>query len=260
VHAALRTSIHPAEPEVLAALDHFNRHSLAEQDEVSLLDRAECKYLMPVDRLPSLISELSNDYTVLQCNDDWLFTYENTYFDTGDWQLYRQHHNGKLNRYKCRHRRYHETNVSFVEVKSKNNKLRTVKRRIPWEAQTAIQVDGLDEGLEQKLYVNYRRASLWNRAVNERITLDFDLYFKRFSQSQTVSLPHAAVIELKCAGKPQTSPFFRLAGARHLHPQPMSKYCVGACLTDDGTLKTNRFRRLLKTVQFENLELGRIGS
>ena len=49
--------------------------------------------------------------------------------------LYHDHHNGKLNRYKVRRRRYIDTDTEFLEVKLKNNKKRTIKSRIKLSGQ-----------------------------------------------------------------------------------------------------------------------------
>ena len=95
------------------------------------------------------------------------------------------------------------------------------------------------------LYVNYRRISLWNRCSDERLTLDFDLHFRRPQRSRVVRLPDVFVAELKREGKVYGSRFVRRAKDFGYTPLSLSKYCIGVCLTDDGELKRNRFKPLL---------------
>ena len=52
------------------------------------------------------------------------------YFDTPDRQMYAEHQRGRKNRQKIRVRRYESSGVSFLEVKRKNNKGRTDKKRM----------------------------------------------------------------------------------------------------------------------------------
>jgi hypothetical protein len=65
----------------------------------------------------------------LGISGDHTFTYENTYFDTDYFLFYHQHHNEKRKRFKVRFRKYSSTDESFFEIKIKNNKNRTIKKR-----------------------------------------------------------------------------------------------------------------------------------
>jgi hypothetical protein len=251
-HAALRSHVHEVEADCQPALQAFHCHSLGEQAEVDLADRTDSKYLLPIRVLPRFLREVASDHSVLEAAGHRVFTYQNTYFDTPDWDLYLQHHNGKRNRHKCRFRRYHETDISFLEIKLKSNKRRTVKNRMPWR-QDEPRAQVLHElAVEPSLYVNYRRISLWNRDTNERLTLDFDLHFCRPQQGRVVRLADIFIAELKREGKVYGSPFVRRAKDYGYTPQSMSKYCVGVCLTDDGQLKHNRFKPLLRKLERVN--------
>jgi hypothetical protein len=244
-HADLRQGIHELEADTLSALGSFDSHNLAEQRAVDLPNRTDSKYLFPVKLLPRFLAEVCADHTVLQTDQHRIFTYENTYFDTNDWATYNAHHNGKLNRYKYRFRRYLETDMSYLEFKLKNNRNRTVKTRTRWHSEKPIEVMQDKVAVEPSLYVNYRRISLWNRATDERLTLDFDLRWCRPGQDNEVCLQHLFIAELKRDGKVSGSPFLRVAKNYGYRPNAMSKYCIGLCLTDDGALKQNRFKPLL---------------
>lgn len=253
-HRDLRVRTHDAEPGALAALESFDSHSLADQSAVELRNRSDSKYLFPVTLLPRFLAEVREEHTVLQANEHRIFTYENTYFDTSDWATYHAHHNGKLNRYKYRFRRYLETDVSYLEIKLKNNRNRTVKTRLPWCDDESTELMHDEAPLAPRLYVNYRRISLWNRTTDERLTLDFDLRYRRPGQDKVVPLPHVFIAELKRDGNVYGSPFVRRAKEYGYRPKGMSKYCVGVCLTDDGTLKKNRFKPLL--AELEGVSFG----
>jgi hypothetical protein len=253
-HAALRDHAHKVEADCLGTLQQFSSHSLSEQVEVDLADRTDSKYLLPIQLLPRLLAALKAEHTVLESADHRIFTYENTYFDTPEWDLYLRHHNGKLNRHKCRFRRYHETDTSYLEIKFKSNKLRTVKNRIPWHAEQPAPALENHETVQPSLYVNYRRITLWNRASNERLTLDFDLHYCRPGQDNTVRLPKLLIAELKRDGKVYGSKFVRRAKDYGFTPQSFSKYCVGVCLTDNGKLKRNRFKPMLRRLDITDTE------
>jgi hypothetical protein len=227
-------------------LEPLPGHTLQEQEVVTLADRTDSKYLMPIAVLSPFLQALQPEYSVLQCDQHRVFTYQNTYFDTPSLALYHAHHNGKRNRYKCRHRRYLETDVAFLELKLKSNKLRTVKNRLPWPLPTGTESLDMEPPVEPSLYVNYRRISLWNRALDERLTVDMDLCFARPGESKVVRLPGLFIAELNRAGKVYGSPFVRRAKDYGFLPSSVSKYCVGMCLTDSGSLKKNRFKPLLR--------------
>ncbi len=247
-HVTLRSHLHPVERECERSLTGFTRHSLSEQDEVLLLDRADRKFLLHVNVLPDVLTALQSRFTVLTINPHCIFTYENTYFDTPDWRLYLQHHNGASNRIKYRFRRYDETDVSRVEIKEKN-RFRTVKEHVPFTSSGPVTVRGIDEVLETKLYVNYRRISCWNHATGERLTLDFDVHFRRPDRRDVHRLGDVCIAELKSPNKIDASTFVRQAGAFGLQSTGFSKYCIGVCLTGPGELKQNRFKPVLAKLE-----------
>ena len=124
--------------------------------------------------------------------------------------------------------------------------MRTIKNRILWQSEEPIEVLPNDVAVEPSLYVNYRRTTLWNRATDERLTLDYDLHYRRPQQQNTVRLAGIFVAELKREGKVYGSPFVRRAKDYGFTPVSFSKYCAGVCLTDSGELKQNRFKPMLK--------------
>ncbi|MCX2982744.1 polyphosphate polymerase domain-containing protein [Halieaceae bacterium IMCC14734] len=247
-HKNLRVHTHPVERDAITQLSSFASHSLDEQQVVDLPDRTDSKYLLPIAILPRFLREVCADHTVLEARGHRIFTYENTYFDTPEWGMYRSHHNGKLNRYKCRFRRYRETDLSYLEIKQKNNRNRTVKNRMPWNSDEPTTVLSDEPTVEPSLYVNYRRTSLWNRATDERLTLDWDLCYRRPGKTRVERLQQVFIAELKRDGNVYGSPFVRRAKAYGYSPKSMSKYCVGVCMTAADEVKTNRFKPLLRSL------------
>jgi len=76
--------------------------SLAEMDGVSLLNRTDTKYVMGVSQLCRALQQVAGQYRVLEINCTRLNHYRTVYYDTPDFALYQQHHNGLRTRYKVR--------------------------------------------------------------------------------------------------------------------------------------------------------------
>ena len=93
--------------------------SLEEMDTVMLQNRTDKKYLLSAQQLPSVMGDIAPYYSVLHINGTPFQDYKTVYYDTADNKMYMAHQNGKLNRYKVRHRTYLSTNVEFLEVKYK---------------------------------------------------------------------------------------------------------------------------------------------
>jgi len=246
-------------------LQGFKCHTLAEQSNAALMDRVDTKFILSMSLLKAFLTELNDEYTILEQEGRRLFTYETTYFDTPDRCFYRAHHNGKLNRNKVRFRRYHDTNTAFMEVKFKNNKQRTIKKRMPLDAskpdfKNAEQflIANLQHQvryLETALFVKYQRITLMNKNSTERLTLDVSLNFKSTNVASQVSLPGMWIAELKRDRKPYASSFLTLIKQHQLSPVSFSKYCIGSALTDSGELKTNRFKPTLQKIsRLTNIE------
>ena len=239
-------------------LSDFKSHQLDEQSDIAQLDRVDAKYALPVDFLEELLQTLVNEYSVLQVAGQRSPAYETTYFDTPDRMLYQMHHNGKLNRYKVRYRRYAATNTGFFEIKKKSNKRRTIKKRISLRTNTEAKVEAntfcysllgdITHSLQPSLYVYFRRITLMNRQRDERITIDIDLHFARPDNDTQAHRPYLMIVELKRFGKISESRFLRLTKKYRLRPMPFSKYCIGNCLTHESGLKINNFKSILAQI------------
>ena len=56
--------------------------------------------------------------------------YKSLYFDTEDRKFYNDHHNQRVHRHKVRYREYVDSGLVFLEIKCKNNKGKTIKKRL----------------------------------------------------------------------------------------------------------------------------------
>ncbi len=88
------------------------------------------KYVLGISQLSAALQVLTRSYRVLDVQGVRLNHYQTIYFDTPDFTLYQQHHNGFGSRYKVRARKYVESNLAFFEIKHKTNRERTVKSRL----------------------------------------------------------------------------------------------------------------------------------
>ena len=229
--------------------------TLAEMDRVQLLNRTDTKFIFNSELYPHVLGHLSEHYRILDVKGHRASRYRSLYFDTENFDFYRKHHNGGLNRYKVRMRKYLESDLTFFEVKFKTNKGRTDKKRIriddlstelPPEAVEFIRENyPFDPAvLQPKLYNTFSRMTLVHNELPERITLDAQLAYE--SADGTKSIDGLAIAEAKQERINAQSDFFlemRNAGVR---PEGMSKYCVG-CVLLYPELRYNNFKpRLLK--------------
>jgi len=240
---------------IIDILNKFEPISLKEMDSVSLLDRIDTKFMFRIDKLPLFLEKISPLYRVLDIKNIRINNYETLYYDTDDFFLFLQHHNGKLNRYKVRNRRYVDTNLNFFEIKFKNNKNRTIKRRIKREnLDIVLKDDAKDflvnnsnlnpESLSAKLWVNYSRITLVNKFSKERLTIDLNLNFR--NENSTISYPMLVITEVK-QDKANRSNFLSLMKENHIRPNSISKYCFGLASIQQN-IKKNNFKYKILTI------------
>ena len=94
-------------------LNDFQAVSLKELDKVKLLDRQDTKFVFNQIHIPLILEKIKPFYRILEINNDRVFTYDTTYFDTDDFLFYNQHHNENRKRFKVRFRKYSSNNKSF---------------------------------------------------------------------------------------------------------------------------------------------------
>ena len=236
-------------------LAEFRPISLSEMENVKLLNRTDTKYILRLSQLRQVLAHITDQYWVLEAANTRLNHYQTLYFDTPEFTLYHQHHNGLRSRYKVRTREYVDSDLTFCEVKRKTNKERTIKSRL----QTSIHshnkkinefvgghapVDPQD--LEPKLWNRFIRITLVSKHSPERLTLDLNLEFGW--GDATTDLPGIVIAEVKRERVSQRSEFVQQMRELGIRPARFSKYCAGVYMLYDG-IKTNNFKPRMRLVE-----------
>lgn len=232
----------------------FEPISLAEMDGVALLNRLDTKYVMTTRQLWDALTNLQQDYWMLEVEGLRLNRYRTLYFDTPDFALYHAHVNKRPERYKVRSREYADSHLAFLEVKHRTRKDRTIKDRVRTPEQviamTAAMTDWLGSvspvdgsTLEPKLWNSFLRMTLVNKQCCERVTLDLGLAFA--TDTRRLQLDGIAIAEVKMDGLSGASPFMLQMRAQRIHPRGFSKYAVGVALLYDGVKKNTLKPRLI---------------
>lgn len=247
------------------SLQQFQSIGLEEMDRVRLMNRIDTKFAIPYIHIQEILNELSTDYFILEINGIRLLSYKSLYFDDDKKACYHDHHNGKMNRYKVRIRKYEDSNQYFVEIKHKF-KGRTDKKReginefetkLPEFVTKQIPLEKLDyTTLKPILWNSFQRITLINKQKAERLTLDFCVQFESTEQNQAISLSQLVIAELKQEKLDRSSLFFQLMKKRHISPHRISKYCIGICLLHPTEIKTNRFKSKLLKLQKLNAHVA----
>lgn len=230
-------------------ISQFDPIALEEMDAVGLMKRTDTKYVFSEEELIPLIEGIQGDYRVLEVKGVRSNHYRTLYFDTSAFDFYMQHQNGKLNRNKVRFRKYVDSDLCFLEVKFKNNKGQTIKKRIKVEdfekELSRDQLSFVNENadvkneLVPKLWNNFNRITFVNQQLGERLTIDYNLSFE--FEGNKMALPNVVIAELKQIRLNRNSPFAEMAKKLKIRDSRISKYCIGSALLNED-LKHNRFK------------------
>jgi VTC domain len=234
-------------------LDALNR-------KAAMLERIDNKYVVPAAVLAAALTDLADRFDVLEIDGRRAFTYDTCYFDDPERRSYYDHHQGRRRRMKVRVRRYCDAGLCFVEVKLKDRRGATVKRRMPYpldqygtldrRAMEHVETswrdlygDAFERPLEPVLSMRYRRVTLVAHEGGERLTIDSEIAFLSPSGERRTD-PGCFVVETKSAnGNGIADVVFRRL---HQHPtNACSKYCVGMSVTG-AVSRFNRFRVALR--------------
>ncbi len=145
--------------------------------------------------------------------------------------------------------------LTFLEVKNRNNKGRTDKRRIRIGSIESIKEDGGDAFLRQHAWYDqsqllpllensFHRVTLVNNHKTERLTIDTGVKFRCLQSGKISSLDNIVIIELKQDGH-NSSPIKEILRKLHIQSSGFSKYCIGSALTVSH-LKCNRLKPKLR--------------
>ena len=222
-------------------------------ERASLQTRMDRKYVVPADAVPVLLRGIEPGARILQIGDERDFAYESVYFDTPDLTSYLGAAHRRRRRFKIRTRTYVDSELCWVEVKTRGPRGSTVKTRLPYDPDDRDTLtdegrrfadDVLDSvGAFQKTLVStYRRSTLYLPRTGSRTTIDTGLVWTSALTGTSRPLEDRVVIETKTGSTPSSTD--RLLWRHGHRPVRISKYGTGmAALHTD--LPHHPWRRVL---------------
>lgn len=239
----------------------FDPISLATlNSKAEMLERLDNKYVVGAAILHHAAAELAKHFDILEIAGRRTFTYETCYFDDAGRRSYFDHHQGRRQRAKVRIRKYIDAGLCFVEVKLKDKRGATIKKRLPYDLEKFGVLDqaalayvhsayydqyGLDFPCElaRVIDMRYARMTLVAKSGGERMTIDNELRFFAPGSSHAVDDDHF-ILETKSANGNGIAD--RILRALHQHPtRHCSKYCTGIAVLNRET-RHNRFLPVLR--------------
>ena len=231
--------------------------TLEQMESIKLMNRLDTKYVATKSQLIELLQMVEGKYYVQTIGSTTICPYRTTYFDTDDHTMYLMHHNRRAKRVKVRVRTYLTSgDLTFLEVKNKNNHGRTKKKRIQVPSLDGAQTaDGAQELVRKKARIPFDsmhqvvqnmfdRITLVNMGKTERLTIDYNIKFHNFETGNDADSDQLVIIELKRDGNVY-SPICSLLRDLHIHPTGFSKCCIGMVWTDPS-LKSNNFKNKVR--------------
>ena len=252
---------------ISSLISEFAPISLDEMGSVKLMNRIDTKYAVPMSALPAILEAAKADYYAQEIDGKRIATYDTMYYDTPSLDMYIRHHDRQLVRQKIRVRQYVDSNLTFLEIKRKNNKGRTKKKRIAvpgfallpstighskredWSVEDFIAAKSRYTWSEitPHLWTKFHRITLVNKAKTERLTIDMDLVWDNVITGEKKTFPELVIIELKRDGNVPSKMTDIMLNQR-VHPFKISKYCIGTALTTPE-IKKNRFKSKIRKIE-----------
>jgi len=222
----------------------------------ALLTRRDRKYIVPAGVAAQVVERLAPVSRVLEIDGRRWFRYESVYFDTPDRVSYLAAARRRPRRFKVRTRSYLDTGRCLLEIKTRDPRGRTVKRR--HEHPIAMR-DDLDpsgrafvgacpligersDAFEPALITDYSRATLLVGAAGVRVTLDRDLRAQA-AVGPIASLSGMVIIETKTGGRPSEAD--RVLWSLGHRPTRVSKFGTSLAVLHPD-LPSNRWTRALR--------------
>ena len=250
----------------------FEPIGLAQMESVKLMNRIDTKFAVPMSVLPAILEAAQADYYAQEIDGKRIATYDTMYYDTDSLDMYVRHHDRQLVRQKIRVRQYVDSHLTFLEIKRKNNKGRTKKKRIivpgfditadtpsvlkhKRREDEAVTVESFIDSksryewseISPHLWTKFHRITLVNKAMTERLTIDMDLVWENVVSNEVMTYPELVIIELKRDGN-VPSHMTDIMLTHRIKPLKVSKYCIGTALTTPG-IKKNRFKNKIRSIE-----------
>ena len=218
---------------------------------IRLMNRIDTKFITNYSTLLKLLEMTTDEYYAQELNGDRVNPYLTTYWDTPSHLFYMSHHDGHYPRKKVRVRTYLESDITFLEVKKKNNHGRTTKTRIQVPAQDELAEPQVSTFLEKKVGMDleemrpviqnrFDRITLVNKGKTERLSIDFNIRFENLETGVESGTGNLVIIELKRDGNVY-SPVKEMLRKLRIKQDGFSKYCIGVVMTNPD-IKQNMFK------------------
>jgi VTC domain len=231
--------------------------------KAAMLERLDNKYIVNADVFAEFLVRSTEIFDVLELAGKRRFRYDTLYFDTAELACFHDHQRGRRKRCKIRIRDYCDTHQAYLEVKLKDKRGSTVKKRMKCKDGNHAMLDEAqkcfigfsyrelyDEPLHMQfapaLNMSYQRMTLVARAGGERLTIDNGLSFWTDNNHSVIS-DNQFVIETKSRnGNGLADQVLR---GLHQHPlNRCSKYCIGLALTVPD-LTHNAFKPTIRKLE-----------
>ena len=236
--------------------------SLEEMGAVKLMNRIDMKYVTTEGMALEIFADAAAmGYRACEIEGEKITSYHSMYYDTPDLEMFRIHRSGRKVRQKIRVRTYLVSGITFLEIKRKNNKGRTKKKRmrVPdgYSLESRQMAEAADFIEQQSWYslsdvspactTDFDRVTLVNKEMTERITFDSSLAFTNPRTGRSANLGDTVIIELKQDGRADSS-MRKILLDHRVHPFKVSKYCIGTVLTDQS-VHPGRFKEKIRGIE-----------
>ncbi|MCR5820509.1 MAG: polyphosphate polymerase domain-containing protein [Bacteroidaceae bacterium] len=239
--------------KIASWLGQLNPISLDEMSGIKLMNRTDTKFVTNKENLATMLELTQGKYFAQQIEGQRVANYRTVYWDTPWHRFFLEHHNGHAPRQKIRVRTYLDSDLTFLEVKTKNNHGRTKKKRITvpdHDKQLIINAGGDDfiskltgatfDDIIPTVQNQFQRITLVNYGKTERLTIDFNVSFHNYETDSDAGTGNLVIIELKRDGNVY-SPVLDILREVRIKTSGFSKYCIGSVMTN-RELKSNLFK------------------
>ena len=237
------------------SLRNFTPISLDELNgKAGMMERLDNKYVIREADLVEALGDFSELFDVLEISGKRMFNYVTQYFDDEGLCSYHDHQRGRRKRCKVRVRSYNDSGACFVEIKLKDKRGITIKKRMELASHDPASLDDNAMAFVRRTYeslyhepfrhrigpvisMQYQRMTLVAKQGGERLTIDGAINLRGHNSSLNVP-DGILILESKSArGNGVADKILRKL---HQHPVPRcSKYCVGmAALGQVGKFNT----------------------
>lgn len=222
----------------------------------ALQQRVDRKYIVDPELWETVLASLDAAPRILEIDGKRTFSYVSTYYDTPDWDTYRDAAHRRPSRYKVRTRTYVDTGTAAIEVKLRSRTGDTVKHReflttaVPGADNLTDQALAFVQGfpsigahagsLSAALTTRYQRTTLLT--ADARVTVDSEVQGVA-ADGRVASFGDRLIVETKSTSR--AGVVDRALWHHHVRPAKVSKYCTTlAALHPD--LPHNRWSRTLR--------------